>query len=56
MAEEYLVHDDTEYEILNPVKFNKLTPEQQIEVLHSLYPNPETLKSEALKRGLTLPD
>ena len=50
MAEEYLVQDDTEYEILNPVKFNKLTPEQKIEVLQSLYPNPETLKRKALKK------
>ena len=44
MKEEYLEHDDTEYEILKPENFNKLTPEQQKEVLSSISKNSEGFK------------
>ena len=46
MKEEYLEHDDTEYEILKSEKFNKLTPEQQKEVLSSISKNSEGFKRE----------
>lgn len=46
MKNNYLVQDDSEYEILKPENFNKLTDEQQKEILSSLSKNSEGFKRE----------
>lgn len=46
MNNNYLVQDDSEYEILKPEKFNKLTAEQQKEILSSIRKNSEGFKRE----------
>lgn len=42
--EKYLVHDDTEYGVLRPDEFAKLTDEQKQEILEILNSTPRDIK------------
>lgn len=46
MEDNYLLQDDSEYEILKPENFNKLTAEQQKELLELLSKDQEGFKRE----------
>lgn len=46
MKNNNLVQDDSEYEILKPENFNKLSAEQQEELLSSINKNSEGFKRE----------
>lgn len=46
MKNNNLVQDDSEYEILKPENFNKLSAEQQKELLSSINKNSEGFKRE----------